>query len=341
MTLRFRNSRLIGVAIVVTLLATLAGCSSSKASGSNSASAHLTAVDGGTVSGAGVTVDIPAGALSADTTVKVDGGPSPNVKTELPGFTLRPDMTSTLATSPSSGAPAAALAHVPFQVELGKATLTKPARMTVSVDDSVPNDLAAADVFAVTLNEASGQWVPVESVYAPATRTVTFTTDHFSIWSVIWDRLTAALAGVAESILPTSFLPAQPPTCTQPPAGVKATVSGGADGALAYCVDAAPAGSSAHSVMLRVKNLRKFAVDVVGQDGATVTIVDPSSVSDEIVSWLNATSGVRGKLLEPGGEADVVTDVSPGGSVVASAAYDTEAFLASGLGLGMSELAII
>jgi hypothetical protein len=333
--------RLLGAAMIVAVLATVTGCSSSKASGGDSATVRLTAADGGTVSSGGVTVNIPAGALSADTSVRISGSLSLDGKEELAGFTLASDVAATPTTSQGSGSPAAAKGHAPFRVELGNATLTKPAQMTVQVDDSVPKDLAAGDVFAVALDEASRQWVPVESAYDPATRTVTVTTDHFSIWSVVWDRVTAALAAVATSILPGTFLPAQPPTCAQPPAGVKAIVTGGAEGALAYCVDAAPGGSPAPSVLLRVKNFREFAVDVVGQDGATVTVLDPASVSDKVVSWLNAASGVRGKLLEPGGEADIVTPVSPGGSAVAGAAYDTEAFLASGLDLGVSELAFI
>lgn len=151
----------------IALVAPSPGCSSSDSGGTNAPRAYpgvgehtektVTAAAGGVVSGTGVSLSFPAGALSADTTITID------IK------------------DPSGYPDASNIAANVFELGPSGATFLQPVPLTLSLNGQTPPSGSKATIAYLD----GSSWKPLDDSVASG-GSVTATTTHFSSFTVVW-----------------------------------------------------------------------------------------------------------------------------------------------------------
>lgn len=297
------------VACVVVGLVPACSGGSGKANGgrSSSAAATITPSTGGAVKlGSGFVLEVPAGALSAQSRVAVT---ATIVPTDLP-----------LA---ASEGPA-------YDVDLGGASLRAPATVTVPVQSSgLPPGAALADVFLARYNQASSSWEPLASKVDTSAGTVSASVDHFSKLQAFSAKVKAAATAFLDFYakgLQAVGIRAAPPSCASPPPGgvtfslvAKLTANGGPSttvpaGNLVHLVLGCADSIAGDKVKVKIANNRSYAQILVYAQSVQVSVdhVDNGGVSETLAKAINGLFGSKGVYLPGTGEADLTITVPAG-----------------------------
>lgn len=163
---RQKGPRLVFLVAVIAIPVTIATIVITGGDGSERTrvSKEVSAEDGGIVSlGGDITLRIPAGALSGDTTVTISRASEENA---APGE---------LETATSIG-------HA-FEIDLAGAELTRPVTLAITYDpDLLPQDMPGEAAFLAYYDEAREDWLPVHGSVDLDRHVVTVETGHLSWW---------------------------------------------------------------------------------------------------------------------------------------------------------------
>lgn len=254
---------------------------------------HISAVTGGIVTLAGVSLRLPPGSLDRDADVQLEIGRTPPLKTPA---LLR------------SAGPA-------VHGDLGGAHLSAPAILTIPV----LGDVSAANIGY--LNEQSSQWVGLKALANPASHTLALQVSHLSWYEPFtWDltqaktQLQVTLGNLLGYLAP---LRADPPQCKAAPAGVKVVVTGGRTGdpSLDGCVEDAGGGK----LHLRVVNNRPYGIALSPPLGSTQESVSKGGLLAALYQAKNIAD-VGGDYIPAGGSA-VYLMAATGGAATATATW--------------------
>jgi len=260
------------------------------------AQAPVTVARGGTVSLDGTTVQIPAGSVSADTTVTI----------------------SRSAAAPEAPQGIRSIGQ-PVTVSLdGGAQLTGTVHLELAVPSGVPADWpqdTPFTAFAAYWDEQSGTWVATDSVYDQTSGQVIADITHFSLWNPFtWDYGSirdSVRQALADLVGAPSGVPA---TCDNPPPTGADEVHVEVEGAdlLDWCLN-----SDGDGIVLRARGKPDFPL-LVSWSG-TASLRERTEYEADLVSayrWLAETLGVQA--------VDSVA-IPAGGSVELSVAPDANA----------------
>jgi hypothetical protein len=293
--------------LVVGLLPACSGGSAKPTiSESSSAVVVINPSTGGTLKlGSGFVLEVPAGALSAQSRVAVT------------------------ASDALADLPLAASVGPAYDVDLGGASLRNPATVTIPVQSSgLPAGAAPADVFLARYDQASASWEPLASKVDATAGTISASVDHFSKLQAFAAKVKAAAAAFLDLYtkgLQAVGIRAAPPTCASPPpAGVTFSL---VPKSLAKAPSVTvPAANLVHLVLgcadaiagdqvkVKVANNRSYAQLLVPGQGVQVSVdhVDNGSVSETLGKAIGALFGSKGVYLPGTGEADLTVTVPAG-----------------------------
>ncbi len=222
--------------------------------------------------GDGITIQVPAGALSNDGTITV-ADPAATGPVPAP-----PDYLSPLVQ--------------PVKIGLVGATLTQPVTLTIAFDpQSLPPGTTADLVTAVYYDDQLQTWLPEGGTVDLDSGTITVSVQHFSVWGVALVSLEKTL-DLAESVVSLDLIGAinktfdliGPDSCL-----TESTVSDGvsydvsvdssaSDEVLQGCIGAAPAPDNSHfaavdpaPLEIFIRNLRSFDVGITCQPTSTAS----------------------------------------------------------------------
>jgi hypothetical protein len=282
---------------LVCVAGTLAACAHSpqEVPPPTAAQAPVTVAGGGAVSLDGTTAQIPARAVSADTTV-----------------TIRD------ATAAPTAPPGARSIGQPVTISLdGGAELIGPVHLRLAVPSGVPADWpqdTPFTAFAAYWDGQSASWVAADSEYDQTSGEVVADVTHFSLWAPFtWDYgaiRDSVRQGLADLLGTPSSAPA---TCQSPPATTTNQVQVQVEGAdlLDWCLDADSGGT-----VLRAHGKPGFPL-LVSWSG-TASLRQPTEYQTDLVPayrWLAGTLGVQA--------SDSVA-IPAGGSVELTVAPDAQ-----------------
>lgn len=187
---------------------------------------------------------------------------------------------------------------------------------------------------------SNGRWVPVASSYDPKTQTVTGTSTHLSVWSVVelvTGTVTNQLSGLVKGFFGVSG--AAQPTCPGSAAAAGAKVSSSSGTLVKWC-----AGSSSGQTVLRVTNAHGYAVEVDYPQGWSVTRLGQEAdwqtrLLQDVSAWLSPQSGGQKAIVVPGG-GEIQFTIPAGESGEATARPSGQSALVSAFILGVETLAM-
>jgi len=222
-----------------------------------------------------------------------------------------------------------------FEVEhsrlTGQVTLALPVSGVAS---------GTAPVWLAYFNGKTGRWVPVPSRYDRKTHTVTGTSTHLSVWSVIGldtAKVTEPLAQAVKGFF--GIADAAQPSCpgSASAAGIKVSSSSG--DLVKWC-----AGTNSGQAVLRVTNNHGYAVEVDFPQTWSITRVGrvddwETRLLDNISSWLSPQPNGQRAIVVPGG-GEIQFTVPAGASGEAVAKPSGQSVLASAFILGVETLAM-
>ena len=258
-------------------------------------SAKVEAAHGGKVALRGTTLDIPANALSTDTTITAThaGAPAP---------------------PPGVARPAGDAVHI----DLGTARLVQPITLTIPLGSKpTTSDTIGLAYF----DPATQAWRGVPAQVDVASGTISATVSHLSWWQPwTWDvnRLETTMSALLQ---PVASFRAEPPSCTPAPPGVKLTITGGraGDPALDGCVEAA-----GKDLRVKLVNNRSYATVVAAPREARFERASRGGLYDAILQNVDQ-SRLGGYYLPAAGEVSYLVEAT-GGDVHFSSAPNLLAF---------------
>ena len=296
----------------------------------------------------------PRASAPASGNVRVDPGHSSTLHL-AGGLEVRVPASSVTGTGRLSGtvtrAPTAApsgmtLAGPVYSLRIAGTRLTGHVRLTVPVPMLTGSGSAAGPDAALLVfyNPATGRWQPVPAIYDPTAHTLTATTPHLSIWSVLrldsGEVLSAATSllkgfiGVAD----TTAQPACPGNTQLTADGV--TVASDKGNLVKWCAGVSGTGSP----LLQVADNRRYAVETdYPADWSARPVGPPDPVTEQIITEVThllspaATGGAS--AIIPGGETLQFT-VPAGSSGEAQTRPSPEGYLIDAFLYGADTLAM-
>ena len=170
----------------------------------------------------------------------------------------------TAISAPAPAPPGMALAGPVFDLSLAGPTLVGPVQLTVPVPaPRATGVLAGPDAaLLVYYNPATSRWQPVTASYDPVARTLTATSQHLSIWSVLVLNASQVLAAVQNAL--TGFLgvadvaaPSCPGTAQLAGAGITVATADAGD-LVKWCAGIAGPGSP----LVQVADNRNYGMEL-------------------------------------------------------------------------------
>jgi hypothetical protein len=285
------------LAVPAVLMLLASGCTDTAArSPSNSVnSATVEAAHGGKVSLPGAILDIPANALSADTTITATriGAPTP---------------------PPGAARPAGEAVHI----DLGTARLVQPISLTIPLRSKPATD----DTIGLAYFDPTTQaWRAAPAHVDMAAGTISATVAHLSWWQPwTWDvsRLETTMSTLLQ---PVASFRAEPPYCKRAPPVVKLTITGGraGDPALDGCVEAA-----GKDLRVTLVNNRSYATVVAAPREARQERMSRGGLFDALLQQVDQTR-LGGYYLPPAAEVSYLVE-GTGGDVHFNSAPNLLAF---------------
>jgi len=261
---------------------------------SSESSRSISATDGGIVAiGDQLTVRIPAGALSADSTV-----------------TIRRATDATRPTATLEAGIAVGGAHT---IELSEATLQRPVVLEIAFDPAkLPKGSPREIVFAASYDEAAQRWVPVYGRVDPTRNVVIIETDHLSWWQPwTWDipKLVLAISLRIEKLGSVIGIPTpEIPRCAALPLHTTYESSS----ALIGCLERT---GNEGEALVRLANNRLYGILIDPPAGARHLSTSRGSFSDAV--WAQVVPALQGRLVyvPPAGEARFILSLNKGDEV--------------------------
>lgn len=305
------RSFLCAVAACVVAVSVLAGCSHGPASASSVAA--VSAASGGQLTmSSGARVVIPKGAVS--------------------GAGHLTGSVETLSAEPGGSA---RLVGSTYHFEVTGARLTGRVRLTLPVPGATGGPEPAWLAYS-----SGGRWIPVESSYDPGTRTVTGTSTHLSVWSVV-ELASSAVTSQLDAAVKGFFgiAGAAQPSCpgSAAAAGVKVSSTSGA--LVKWC-----AGTASGQAVLRVANNHGYAVEIDYPEAWPVTRLGQEAdwenrVLQNVSAWMSPQPDGQSTIVVPGG-GEIQFTIPAGASGEASARPSGQSVLVGAFILGVETLAM-
>lgn len=217
----------------------------------------------------------------------------------------------TTTAAPAAASRGMSLAGPTYDLRIIQTRLTGRVRLTVPVPPSGASGAAAGpdDALLAFYDTAEGRWRPITATYHPATRTLTATSPHLSLWSVlrldastVQSQATSLLKGFL-GVADTTAQPACPGSSQLAADGIKTASDQG--NLVKWCVGVD--GTSAP--LLRVADNRSYAMETTYPATWQAARTGPA---DPITQQILASAA---QLLSPApqGEASIII---PGGATV-------------------------
>ncbi len=318
-----RSRGVLALMIAVALSATiLASCTSgSRSSGDASrrdAGNEWTVGDGGGTRQLtpNVEVTVPEGALPAGTVVRINPG-TPTAIAAAGQWRHSP-----------SGARGPSLVTDVVSVETSSTKLAKPAVLRLRVNDGpIEPDMA----FLAFFDEQRSTWMPVGGEFDPATRMLSITTEHFSMWAgFTWlsEEVKQIFRDVGRELLGPRTIRLPALSCSGN-SSVSLEVSGVKE--LETCTSGGPDGA----VNLKIRNSRAYSLALLAPVGSA-SLEEAPGLSQYAREMLGKVTNTPGTIYLPSGAtANIRLELPPGASARVVTDADMYAYLLDAIALSV------